>query len=135
VNCWIQTQEDQQPATALQKITGHAAGMGQSMADHVQITADTMQAAGSTVAIGSWGVASIGFLDHHAQGILALCGLGGFIVAAVGCWLKWQYTNVETKALLEKAQQDREAHAAFMDAHHAKMKELRGEGNGSASGQ
>ena len=95
------------------------------MADHVQLTADTMQAAGSTVAIGSWGVASIGFLDQHAQGVLALCGIGGFAVALIGCWLKWQYTRVETKTILDKAQQDREAHAAFMDAHHAKMRELR----------
>ena len=82
--------------------------------DHVQQVADGMEKGGAGVAVGSWIASGVSYLDHHAQAVLAVCGIVGMLVGVVGLLLKWAYMRVENRRL------ERE--------HKARMRVLRGGG-------
>lgn len=68
---------------------------------HQQIVADTLNHGGSSITASSFIIflanTTMGFLDAHYFGILALCAIGGFILSFLG----WRMTHANKKIVQE----------------------------------
>lgn len=66
------------------------------MAEPVQTTtgAKVAQTVAQGAAVGGGtGIALLPFLNENADAILALCGIGGFLIALAGLLIQWFYTH------------------------------------------